>query len=236
MSRRSIWRGLAALAACAAVVAGLIYAGRWTRLQLDARQHYDVALADIDAPVPPGVDRGKFLSEVQYLGSLPDRISALDPGMILRLASAFKAHPWVEHVDGVSLRSADGPRARLPLRTPVLAIGDRVVDGQSVLLPTGTATTGLIVYHGPVAPPKLPAGAVWDEPAIEEAVRFAAALQPFQDVLGIDAIEIKDGGLIGTGKIAVVWGRPGHTEDKIARLRELSQTMPLPEKMVLDQK
>lgn len=233
VTRRSIWRALLALVLCAGVVAGLIYAGRWTRLQLESRQQYDVALADIEVPVPPGIDRAKFLSEVQYLGSLPDRISALDPALILRLASAFKAHPWVEHVDGVSLRAADGPRARLRLRTPVLAAGERVVDSHGVLLPAGTSAAGLISYRGTIPPPKNPAGAVWDEPALHEAVRFAAAVQPFEDALGIESIDMEKNGLVGTGKITVIWGQPGNAEAKIAKLKEQMQAMPLPERIEL---
>lgn len=234
MTRRSIWRGLLALVSCAAVIAGLIYAGHWTRLKLDARQRYDIALAEIETPVPPDLDRAKFLSEVQYLGSLPDRISALDPGLILRLASAFAAHPWVEHVDSVSLRAADRPRARLRLRTPMLAIGERVVDGHGVLLPAGTSAAGLISYRGTIAPPRNPAGAVWDEPVIEEAVRFAAAVQPFQDVLGIEHIDSEKNGLVGTGKVTVIWGQPGKAEAKIAKLKEQVQAKPLPEKINLE--
>lgn len=233
VTRRSIWRALFALVLCAGVIAGLIYAGHWTRLQLDARQQYDVALTDIDVPAPPGLTRAQFLSEVQYLGSLPDRISALDPGQILKLASAFAVHPWVEQVESVSLRSTDGPRARLRLRVPALAVGDRVVDGRGVLLPAGTATSGLIAFRGTTSTPKNPAGAGWGEPIIEEAARFAAAMQPFHDVLGIESVESKDGGLIGMGKITVVWGPPGDTEGKIARLREQVQMTPPPERILL---
>ena len=95
----------------AGVVGGLVFAGRWARDWLDRRGHFDIALADIQCPVPPGLTRGEFLSEVQYLGGLPDRISTVDAAIMLRLATAFAQHPWVEQFESAIC----GPRTKLPM-------------------------------------------------------------------------------------------------------------------------
>src|SRR5262249_41939787 len=88
-------KSLVVVGLSAVIVAGWIWAGRWARDWLDRRGHFDIALADIQCPVPPGLTRAQFLSEVQYLGGLPDRISTVEPTILLRLADAFQRHPWV---------------------------------------------------------------------------------------------------------------------------------------------
>src|SRR3954449_11467892 len=101
MARR--WsKPLLIVGASATVVAGLVLAGHRARAWLDRRGHFVIALADIQCPAPPGLDRPTFLSEVQYLGGLPDRFSAIDPTLAMQLATAFAAHPWVEHVENLS--------------------------------------------------------------------------------------------------------------------------------------
>src|SRR5436190_11123688 len=139
---------LLTVCASAAVVAALVLAGHWARAWLDRRGHFVIALADIQCSAPPALDRPTFLSEVQYLGGLPDRFSAIDPTLAMQLATAFAAHPWVEHVENLSLRAPEGPRAILSFRTPVLAVNGRAVDGHGVLLPITAPLSDLIVFRG----------------------------------------------------------------------------------------
>ena len=229
MARR--WsKPLIVILASAGVIAALVWTGRWARDWLDRRGHFNVAIADIQCPVPPGLDRATFLSEVQYLSGLPDRISTVDPAVVLRLASAFAAHPWVEHFDSLALRAPDGPRAILQLRTPILAVGDRVVDRLGVLLPSGTSTHGLIAFRGTTPSPKGPAGAPWGDPLVEAAARIAALLVPFQDRLHLTDVRAAPDDLTFAGAITLHWGPAGDDEAKLQRLRErLAKPDPLPE-------
>jgi len=166
-------RPIIAVLAAAAVVFGLVLLGRYARDWLDKRQHYSVKFADLRCESPPGIDRPTLLAEVQYLGSLPDSINVLDAGLVNRLQAAFALHPWVEKVEGVNLRDADGPTVRLVIRRPVLAVGERAVDRNGVLLPVGTPTDGLPVFEGDAPPPKGAAGTPWGDAKVEAAARAA---------------------------------------------------------------
>jgi hypothetical protein len=175
--RRSIARTLVAVLLAGGVVVGLVQLGRYARDRLEQQRHYTVAIADLRCETPPGMGRAAFLSEVQYLGGLPDQVNLLEPRLAARLTAAFALHPWVERVDGVNLRGPDGPVVRLAIRTPVLAVGDRVVDRYGVLLPAGTPTAGLSVLPGDAPPPKGPAGTPWGDPVVEAAARAAGGGQ-----------------------------------------------------------
>ena len=109
-------RLLTAVLVAAALVAGLIALGHWTRADLDRRDYYAVPFADIDCPAPPGRDRAAFLAEVQYLGGLPDQFHLLDPTLAARLTEAFAKHPAVEAVEGVDLHPPRSVSVRLRLR------------------------------------------------------------------------------------------------------------------------
>jgi hypothetical protein len=220
---------LLVIVASAGVVAALIWAGRWAREWLDRRGHFVVALADIQCPAPPGFDRTTFLSEVQYLGGLPDHFSAVDPTALLRVASAFAAHPWVEEVESVSLHPPDGPRARLQFRTPVLAVNGRAIDRHGILLPAAAPLSDLIAVRETVGVTNRPAGEPWGDPAIEAAARIAGLLLPFQARLGITQVRASREGLVFTGGITLRWGKVEGTEAKFGRLREiLAEPGPLP--------
>jgi hypothetical protein len=212
---------LLVLTASAAVVVGLIGIGRWTRDWLDRRGHYLVPLANLAVPVPPGLDRREFLAEVQYLGSLPDAISTMDPATMMRLAAAFAAHPWVEQVDRIALRDPGGPRAQLRLRTPTLVVLDRTVDSRGVLLPGTAPKEHLIVWSGAAPAPAGPAGSPWGDPILEAAAQTAARLAPFQERLRLKEVSAQDGALTFRGAMTVHWGKPGDDDGKFARLQSL---------------
>ncbi len=192
--------------AAAAVVFGLLLLGRLARDHLAARRHYAVAVADLRCEAPPGLDRAAFLAEVQYLGDLPDQLDLLEPRLVHRLQVAFSRHPWVERVEGVSLRGPDGPVVRLTLRTPALAVAGRVVDGTGVLLPAAAPADGLPVLRGDVPPPKDGAGTLWGDAGVEGAARTAAFVRPFP----LTEVELTADGLVLVGPNGrAVWGRPG---------------------------
>jgi hypothetical protein len=166
-------RPIVAVLIAAALMFGLVWLGQFGRGWLDRRQHYTVKMADLRCESPPGMDKAAFLGQVQYLGNLPDQISVLEPQLAARLTASFMLHPWVERVDGVTLRGPDGPTVRLIIRTPVLAVAGRVVDRRGVLLPAGTSAIGLPVYPDTAPPPAGPAGTPWGDPSVEAAARKA---------------------------------------------------------------
>src|SRR5262249_50018862 len=142
---------------------------------------------------------------VQYLGTLPEQFSTLDPTATLRLAAAFALHPWVERVATVQLRGPEGPRVDLVLRTPALAAGGRVLDAHGVLLPEAAPAEGLIRWQGECPPPRGPAGTPWGDAALEAAARTAAALRPFQETLHLTSVEGTAENLIFVGAVRVEW-------------------------------
>jgi hypothetical protein len=218
---RSWSKPLLVVGASAAVVAGLVLAGHKARAWLERHGHFVIALADIQCSAPSGLDRPTFLAEVQYLGGLPDRFSAVDPTMELQIATAFAAHPWVEQVESVSLRAPEGPRVNLLFRVPVLAVNGRAIDGHGVLLPITAPVSDLIVLSGTAAPPKNPAGAPWGDPTVESVARIAGLLAPFQDRLRLTHADASKDGLVFTGGVTLRWGNADDAEDKIARLQAI---------------
>jgi hypothetical protein len=217
-------RALIAVITASALVIGLSWAGGRARDWLVGRGHYTVALKDMACPVPPGIERAAFIAEVQYLGTLPEQLSTLDPTVTLRLAAAFALHPWVERVMTVRLRGPEGPRVDLILRTPALAAGGRVLDSNGVLLPEPAPADGLIRWQGECPSPRGPAGAPWGDATLEAAARAAAALRPFQGVLHLALVEGTGEHLVFRGTVRVDWGAAGDasaTAAKLTRMRDL---------------
>ncbi len=126
-----------------------------------------VDFAAIDCAAPPGMAHADFLSEVQYLAGLPDRLEPSDE-LIKKLFTAFAHHPWVAEVKEIRLLPEQRVRVGLVFRTPVLAVehGDRkhAVDGYGIRLPDAAPTAGLPVLRR-VAQPRGPAGTVWGDEA-----------------------------------------------------------------------
>jgi hypothetical protein len=157
----------------------------------------------------------------------------MDPAMVLRVAAAFAAHPWVESVETVSLRSSGGPRARLRMRVPVLAVGDRAVDRLGVLLPASAPTADLIVFHGKTEADKGVAGAPCADVDVVRAAHVVHLLAPFQDQLGLTEVRPEGGGLAFAGRVRVLWQADGDEAQRIAQLRERIANPPLPEVLEL---
>lgn len=95
--RRTIQFGLG-LGVAALVIAGVIAVGNAARDSIGRPDRYQFAFADIECPVPSGMDRAKFLGEVQYNGQFDDQVSVLDPTLPDRLRVAFERHRRVEKV------------------------------------------------------------------------------------------------------------------------------------------
>src|ERR1043166_7930098 len=92
---RWIFRGLAILLLAAGLVGGIILVGKLGIEHLRGRDRYLFPITEIDCKIPPGMTRTEFLEEVQYKGSLPDRLALLDEDLPAQLTQAFAQHAWV---------------------------------------------------------------------------------------------------------------------------------------------
>lgn len=232
--RKRLLRFLVPVLAAGLLLAGLIALGQWARDALRPRGRYAVAFADIACEPPPGEKRDLFLSEVQYLGEQPARLSLLDDDLPGRLTRAFLRHPWVEKVEGVEVVPPRQVRVRLVYRTPVLAVFSppsttvtrmppeqrraqreaqpehswipRVVDGHGfVLPPTRMSVRDLpALKDDDIPPPAAAAGAPWGDRRVEAAARTAGFLHPYQDRFRFTLVVVKDDGLVLSNAPAAV--------------------------------
>jgi hypothetical protein len=213
------------------LVCGLIALGHAARDRLRQHPQYTIAVGDIDCPAPPGLSHEEFLSEIQYLARLPNRLPALAEDTPSRLSDAFARHPWVEQVEEVRLVPPDRARVRLVLRTPALVVpqrlGRRVVDGRGFLLPMSAPGDGLPVLKAQVAPPIGLAGSEWGDPIVVAAAQLAGYLGPHRERLAVTTIEVREDVLeLRCGRGRVIWGRAPGSEpeheapaaDKLHRL------------------
>jgi hypothetical protein len=226
------------------LLAGLLLLGRAAREDLRPQQRYTTAFAEIECDPPPGMERAEFLGEVQYLASLPDRLSLLDEGLAARLAEAFAGHAWVERVERVEMTAPRQVSVRLAYRLPVLSVqswprqpGDpeqTAVDGQGIYLPPLPRAQVLPRLRTTVSRPGGPSGTPWGDPGVIGAARTAALLLPYQDRLQVSEYDVRDGvvRLETQDGGRVIWGSaPGEeasgeasAAEKVQRLLEGSAT------------
>jgi hypothetical protein len=222
------------------LVAGLALLGRFAREQLVGHDRYSLAFSAIDCRPPPELSREEFLSQVQYLAGLPDRIRLLDRQTPLELALAFGRHPWVERVERVELGRARAS-VRLVFREPVLAVafrgqGDekqtRAVDRAGVLLPVIAGCAELPVFHADPPPSDLVVGMAWADERVQSAARTAAALKPHAAELPVRHLEIDSAGAVWLqgprGRLR--WGPPPDAEDTSVTIERRVRDLLSPQK------
>jgi hypothetical protein len=162
------------LSLVALFLGGVIWAGRWGLEYLRDRERYEIAFTDIECATPAGMERKKFLEEVQYYARLPGRVSLLDESLADRLRAGFARHPWVEKVDEVEIKPPRHIVVTVTHRTPALAVkfGDELLatDRTGVLLPKDAPTLGLPTYPGQAKAPQ-GVGLRWGDPNVEAAAR-----------------------------------------------------------------
>jgi hypothetical protein len=181
---RRPWRAVAAVAVTLVVVAGIVFAlgyfGDEALRRVGARDRYRTTFADIVCDTPPGLDRPTFLTEVRYVGALPDSFNALDPADRERVVAGFAKHPWVESVDGATVKPGGEVRIGLRFRSPVLAVtttdrAPRLLDRHGVLLPVAPTPPGAAELVGAIPPPTVAAGDVWPHADVRSAVELTTA-------------------------------------------------------------
>jgi hypothetical protein len=108
------WTG--PLLAVALLLGGVLLIGRLTHHRARTLDRYCITFSEIDCNVPPGMKRDDFLTEVQYLASLPDRVELLQDGLAAKLARAFAQHPRVAKVERVEVLPGRRVRVELTFR------------------------------------------------------------------------------------------------------------------------
>lgn len=181
------WRGVIAVAVTLAVAAGAVFAlgqlGDEALLRVGARDRYRTPFADTACDTPPGLDRSSFLSEVRYVGGLPETVNVVAPAERERVAAAFAKHPWVEAVVSVTAEPGGVVRVVLRFRTPVLAVTTtdgtpRLLDRAGVLLPVGPTPPGVAELTGRVPAPRAAAGEVYDDADVRRALDLTTTYRP----------------------------------------------------------
>jgi hypothetical protein len=104
---------VAAAAATAAIVGGILAAGHYLREDLSSRERYQLTVGEIECDTPPGTSREEFLDEVHYYGQLPEKLSALDADLPEKLTNAFAKHPRVRQVGQVTISAPKRVRVEL---------------------------------------------------------------------------------------------------------------------------
>jgi hypothetical protein len=230
---RPMVRAAAALIGAAALLGGLIWAGRAMRGPLQSSERFQFPFKQIDCLTPPGADREQFLSEVRYYGEFPDSVPLLDEDLARRLSEAFARHVWVERVDSVDISPNRRIQVKLTFRQPVLAVvyedrGPvvRAVDRHGILLPRAVDTLPL-AQLADRAPKPVNVGRPWGDALVEGAARVAGCLHPHQSRLRLLEFRWRMGDLWlkRIGGPEVIWGKPpvdeAAAQQKIGRLLEL---------------
>ena len=170
-------KAVAAVALAVGLVIGIRWVGSLAAVGVADRDRYAVRTADLRFDPPPHTDPREFLTQVLYLADLPVTVQSIDPKLPDQIAAAFRQHPWVEDVTGVTILPDGGVHVRLRFRTPVLAVRwqngaeseTRAVDAAGVLLPTDAPTAGLPTLTNVRTCPHPPAGRVWPEADVVRA-------------------------------------------------------------------
>ena len=166
-----------AIALVGLLIGGLGYLGQQAGESVADRDRYAVRVADIQVQLPAFLERSAFLTEVRYLGELPETVQAVDPKLGDTLRAAFLRHPWVADVTAVTVSPERVIRVELTFRKPVLAVtlkgelGPRAVDAVGVLLPQAATTDGLPVLAN-VQPAAVVAGQPFPTPDVKRAAEL----------------------------------------------------------------
>jgi len=86
-------------------VGGIVAVGNLARGMLADRDRYLFEFDAVECPIPPGLSRGQFLAEVQYLSGIPEKLSVVDADLPDALMLAFSRHPRVKSVGKVRVVS-----------------------------------------------------------------------------------------------------------------------------------
>jgi len=171
-------KALLALGLAFGLLVGLTHLGDRAGSGVVPHPRYTVAFADIETPAPPGRDRKTFLTEVRFLGELPETLQSVDPQLSEHLKAAFRKHPWVLDVGEVAVAPPGIIRVDAKFRVPALAVKigtdpqPRALDRTAVLLPADASIAKLPLLVNRLVPVGIPAGQKWPDPDVQRAVEL----------------------------------------------------------------
>ena len=181
------FRALLVLLGAVFLIASMVllrsYVGRGECYQVDARS---LVPKDLPSWAGPGVR-----TDLSRLPGIPARFSLMTPGICERVAHAFEANPWVDHVVSVQKVYPNHLTVDLALRRPVAGVR---VAGKYYLIdeagrrlsvgingwPQGADALPVIVTADATMPPL---GAVWPSEAAKAGASVAKTLLDSRDKL-----------------------------------------------------
>lgn len=193
---------------------------------LSQRDEYQIETKNISLiPAPPHYVPIDLVDQVIKRSSLPEKMSLLDQGLVLKIADAFQKHPWVQKV--VSVQKTNTVEVEVLFRKPAAMVDVKQalfpVDNEGVLLPPEDFSVSdarrYPVITGILSIPAGPAGTSWGDLTVTGAAQLAEALGPHWKELDIVSIEAPPRTttelalddliyrLITTGGSEIVWGR-----------------------------
>ncbi|MCA9014535.1 MAG: hypothetical protein KDA77_04305, partial [Planctomycetaceae bacterium] len=186
------------LLALAVVASGLFFFQKLKEQlpDLSQREEYQIATKDLSLnPAPPHYVPIDIVDQVIKRGPLPDQVSLLDQGLVLKVAEAFEKHPWVQKV--VSVRKTNTVEVEVVFRKPAAMVegkqGLYPVDIDGVLLPPEDFSVSdarrYPVITGIQSMPAGPPGTSWGDLTVTGAAQLAEALGPHWKELEIVSIE-----------------------------------------------
>ncbi|MBW3600870.1 MAG: hypothetical protein KY475_26840 [Planctomycetes bacterium] len=238
-----------ALAILSGIGIGLTFAWRKWGEPVVHGPRYAITADDIEATPLPDWIRGDMAGEVLRSGSL-EGASLLDPQLTIKVADAFRLHPWVREVQRVTKQYPAKVQVAVEYRRPAalveVSVGDArgvlPVDGDAVLLPrddfvddAGQLLPRALAYPVIVAGDSIPqgqAGSPWGDRRVYEAARIAAAFGDDWATCGLFKIllpspsheespEQAEYMLLARNGSRILWGRSaGKSEEEQAAARE----------------
>jgi hypothetical protein len=187
------FRVFLSLAVLATLAWGASYAWRTWGVPAARGPEYLISAEKIEATPRPTWIHSNVVEEVVRSGSLEHQ-SILDPQLTIKVADAFRLHPWVRSVRRVSKSRPAKVEVDLEYRRPAALVevttpearGVLPVDDEGVLLPRGDfvdeqgqliseALKYPVIVGGDSIPQGAP-GAAWGSKTIYEAARIAVVL------------------------------------------------------------
>ncbi|QDT40111.1 Cell division protein FtsQ [Gimesia alba] len=216
------------LLALAVIVSGLFFFPKLKQQipDLSQREEYQIATKDLSLiPAPPHYVPIDIVDQVIKRGPLPEQVSLLDQGLVLKVAEAFEKHPWVQKV--VSVRKTNTVEVEVIFRKPAAMVEGKQglfpVDNEGVLLPPEDFSVSdarrYPVITGIQSMPAGAPGTSWGDLTVTGAAQLAEALGPHWKELEMVSIEAPPRTtavlslddliyrLITAGGSEIVWGR-----------------------------
>ncbi len=212
----------ATLGVVVVLVGGILQLSEYAQSYL-ARQR-GIALSAIAFEPPPGWTAAEFRNEVQYLAQWPETLAYDREEFLAQLAAGFTRHPMVATVHSLRMSAHHQVTLQLSYRQPVLRVhhpeaGMLCIAADGVVLPQRFRGEGLPCWHTPSCARPGPAGTVWRDPLVEEAVALVKEVaeafpkESFDQLVGTG----RDGWRLSNATTLVVCGQPG--EEHLAALQ-----------------